>query len=71
MTIKQTVKGILRRLRLYHPTPPIHIHPPTPLQNCFDALVRLGFKPRCLVDVGANHGIGRAGLCATFRIWKL
>ena len=56
MTFKQSVKGILRRVGLYHPTPPIHIHPPTPLQNCFDALVRLGFKPKCLVDVGANHG---------------
>lgn len=56
MTLKQTVKSVLRRLRLYHPTPPVHIHPPTQLENCFDALARLGFKPKCLVDVGANHG---------------
>ena len=56
MRIKQAAKGVLRRLRLYHPTPPVYVPPPTPLQNCFDALVRLGFKPKCMVDVGANHG---------------
>jgi FkbM family methyltransferase len=50
------VINILRRLGLYHPTPPVYVHSPTPLQNCFDALVQLGFKPNCLVDVGANHG---------------
>jgi FkbM family methyltransferase len=33
-----------------------YVHSPTPLENCFDALVRLGFTPQCLVDVGANHG---------------
>jgi len=56
MTIKQIAKSVLRRLRLYHPTPPIYVYPPTPLHNCFDALVRLGFRPQCMVDVGANHG---------------
>lgn len=56
MNIKQATKGVLRRLRLYHPTPPVYVHPPTPLQNCFDALVQLGFRPKCMVDVGANHG---------------
>ena len=56
MTIKQVAKAILRRLRLYHPTPPVYINPPTPLQSCFDGLVQMGFKPKCMVDVGANHG---------------
>ena len=56
MRIKQAAKGVLRRLRLYHPTPPVYVHPPTPLQNCFDALVQLGFRPKCMVDVGANRG---------------
>lgn len=56
MTIKQTAKAVLRRLGLYEPTPAVRVQPPSPLQNCFDALVRLGFKPKCMVDVGANHG---------------
>lgn len=56
MSFKRIAKSLLRRLGLYHPTPPVYVNSPTPLQNCFDALVRLGFKPQCLVDVGANHG---------------
>lgn len=56
MKVKQAAKSILRRLRLYHPTPPVYIHPPTQLENCFAALVQMGFRPRCMVDVGANHG---------------
>lgn len=56
MLVKRAAKSLLRRLRLYHPTPPVYVYPPSPLQNCFDALVRLGFKPKCLVDVGANRG---------------
>jgi len=55
-TLKSLAKKVLRKLRLYHPTPPVYVHPPSPLQNCFDALMRLGFKPNCLVDVGANRG---------------
>jgi FkbM family methyltransferase len=54
--LKATAKKVLRKLRLYHPTPPIYVHPPTPLQSCFDALVKLGFQPQCLIDVGTNHG---------------
>jgi FkbM family methyltransferase len=54
--LKYFAKKVLRKLRLYHPTPPVYVYPPTPLQACFQALVTLKFQPRCLIDVGTNHG---------------
>lgn len=31
-------------------------YPPAPIDSCLGGLARLGFRPKSLIDVGANHG---------------
>ena len=61
--LKRIVRRVLRRrVPAVVPDPPPEAIPappqeaPDPLTPCFQALVNLKFEPRCLIDVGANHG---------------
>ncbi len=55
-SLKSVIKAILRRVGLQPVGAGARPAPPSSLELCLEGLRRVGFEPRCLVDVGANHG---------------